>query len=158
MSVINTKDDILKEMSEVEQCPDIITKLRFLIQRRNTLSQRLGISGDSFTIRILDEAISKLEAREPHVMTLEEVKEARICWIEDVYDGMNERLFPAVVKGTGERANGDKAIIVLAHKPWCYGADFHEWWYYIKDYCKWWRPWSQKPTDERREETEWQNQ
>ena len=79
MSVINTKDDILKEMSEVEQCPDIITKLRFLIQRRNTLSQRLGISGDSFTIRILDEAISKLEAREPHVMTLEEVKEARIC-------------------------------------------------------------------------------
>lgn len=118
----------------------------------------LGDDSVILDITTIENALALLEAQEPRVMTLEEVKEARICWIEDVDDGMNGRLFPAVVKGTGERANGDKALIVLAHKPWCYDADFHEWWYYIKDYCKWWRPWSQKPTDERREETEWQNQ
>ena len=91
----------------------------------------------------------------PHVMSLEELKKAKICWIEDEDDGMESRLFPAVVYGTGQRANNDKAIIFLAYKPWCADRDDYEWWYDIKDYLKWWRPWSEKPTDEQMEAQEW---
>ena len=89
------------------------------------------------------------------VLSLEDLKRTRICWVEDVYDGMGAKLFPAVVYGVGKRANDEKAVIFLAHKPWSRGNTNYEWWYDLKDFLKWWRPWSQKPTEEQIEETEW---
>lgn len=102
MSVINTTDDILKEMSEVEQCQDITEKLRFLIKRRNTLSQRLGISGDSFTIRILEEAISALKAQEPKYPIQKQVKHGWFFYCSKCETILNDMATPKYCSECGQ--------------------------------------------------------
>lgn len=92
----------------------------------------------------------------PRVMTLEEVKSERICWIEDTDDGMIVRLFPATMFGTGEYANGSKSYIFLAQKPWAIDVNDCEWWYLIEDYGETWRCWTARPTDEQREAVKWE--
>ena len=109
--------------------------------------------------KIAQKAIAKLKAlskaQEPRVMTLEEVKQERICWIEDADDGMTVRLFPATMFGIGEYANGSKSYMFLAQKPWAVDANDCEWWYLIEDYGEIWRCWTSRPTNEQREATPW---
>lgn len=105
---------------------------------------------------IMQDALALLKAQEPRVMTLEEVKHERICWIEDADDGMTVRLFPATMFGIGEYANGSKSYMFLARKPWAIDAHDCEWWYLIEDYGKTWRCWTSCPTDEQREATPWE--
>ena len=88
-------------------------------------------------------------------MTLEEVKQERICWIEDADDGMTVRLFPATMFGIGEYANGSKSYMFLAQKPWAIDVNDCEWWYLIEDYGEIWRCWTSRPTDEQREKEPW---
>lgn len=97
-----------------------------------------------------------LTAQEPRVMTLEEVKQERICWIEDADDGMTVRLFPATMFGIGEYANGSKNYMFLAQKPWAIDENDCEWWYLIDDYGETWRCWTSRPTDEQREAVKWE--
>lgn len=104
---------------------------------------------------LLGDALTLLKEHQPRVMTLEEVKIKRICWIEDADDGMTVRLFPATMFGTGEHANGAKSCIFLAHKPWAIDANDYEWWYLSKDYGETWRCWTSRPTDEQRAATKW---
>lgn len=103
----------------------------------------------------VDDAIALLKAQEPRVMTLEEVNQERICWIEDADDGMTVRLFPATMFGIGKYANGSKSCMFLAHKPWAIDEHDCEWWYLIEDYGKIWRCWTSRPTDEQMEAIPW---
>ena len=103
------------------------------------------------------EMLVLLKAQEPRVMTLEEVKQERICWIEDADDGMTVRLFPATMFGIGEYANGSKSYMFLAQKPWAIDANDCEWWYLIEDYGEIWRCWTSRPDDKRRAETPWES-
>ena len=96
------------------------------------------------------------EAQEPRVMTLKEIKQERICWIEDADDGMTVRLFPATMFGIGEYANGAKSYMFLAQKPWAIDANDCEWWYLIEDYGEIWRCWTSRPTNAQREATAWE--
>ena len=96
-----------------------------------------------------------LQAQEPRVMTLEEVRQERICWIEDADDGMMTRLFPATMFGTGKYASGLKSYMFLAQKPWAVDVNNYEWWYIIADYEQTWRCWTSRPTDEQREAIPW---
>ena len=100
-------------------------------------------------------AIEALKAQEPRVMTLEEVKQERICWIEDADDGMTVRLFPATMIGIGEYANGSKSYIFLAERPRAIDENNYEWWYLIADYGEIWRCWTSRPTDEQRGKEPW---
>ena len=68
-------------------------------------------------VRMVEDIRMLLKAQEPRVMTLEEVKQKRICWIEDEDDGIKTRLFPATMFGIGEYPNGSKNYIFLAQKP-----------------------------------------
>lgn len=81
-------------------------------------------SGYLIGLPLMRDALALLKAQEPRVMTLEEVKQERICWIEDADDGMTVRLFPATMFGIGEYANGTKSYMFLAQKPgWqCYAG------------------------------------
>ena len=102
-----------------------------------------------------DDFIGLCRGDEPRVMTLEEVRQERLCWIEDEDDGMMTRLFPAAMFGIGEYADGSKSYMFLAQKPWAADVNNYEWWYIIADYGQTWRCWSSRPTDEQREATPW---
>ena len=119
------------------------------------LSQMYLPAFDEEEKQAIDKAIEALTAQEPRVMTLEEVKQERICWIEDADDGMTVRLFPATMFGIGEYANGSKSYMFLAQKPWAIDANNYEWWYLIEDYGEIWRCWTSRPDEKRRTETPW---
>lgn len=104
---------------------------------------------------LTNDALALLKAQEPRVMTLEEVRQERICWIEDADDGMMTRLFPATMFGTGKYASGLKSYMFLAQKPWAVDVNNYEWWYIIADYEQTWRCWTSRPTDEQREAIPW---
>ena len=101
------------------------------------------------------DALELLKAQEPRVMTLEEVRTKKICWIEDEDDGMDVREFPAVYCGDGHRSNGTTNTIFFADKEWAIDLNDCEWWYDIRDYNVTWRCWTAKPTDEQREAVKW---
>lgn len=107
------------------------------------------------TLDGIKDALALLKAQEPHVMTLEEVKQKHICWIEDADDGMEVRLFPGTMFGIGEYANGSKSYMFLAQKPWAIDANDCEWWYLIEDYGETWRCWTSRPDKATREATPW---
>ena len=113
------------------------------------------VQDDGELHEMYSDVIELLKAQEPRVMTLEEVKQERICWIEDADDGMTVRLFPATMFGIGEYANGSKSYMFLAQKPWAIDANDCEWWYLIEDYGEIWRCWTSRPDEKRRAETPW---
>ena len=106
---------------------------------------------------VLKDALELLRAQEPRVMTLEEVRTRKICWVEDEDDGMDVRVFPAVYCGDGHRANGTINTIFLADKEWAIDLNDCEWWYDIRDYNVIWRCWTARPTEEQREATPWKS-
>ena len=89
------------------------------------------------------------------LLTMEEVKLRKLCWIEESGLEMNDRLYPALYYGIGNRA-GKKDMIFITVP----GDDTEDWddcerWLEIDDYNEFWRPWSSCPTEEQREETRW---
>ena len=131
-----------------------------MTEREQVIAELLYLKHDclegSATDQTLDKAIALLKAQEPRVMTLDEVKQERICWIEDADDGMTVRLFPATMFGICEHADGSKSYIFLAQKPGAIDAQNGEWWYLIEDYSETWRCWTSRPDEKRRDETPWE--
>lgn len=148
MGIDHITYELLEDMSDIQQCKDIVTKLRFLVKRRNILNRSLGMRGDSFTIRILNEAIARLEDYMPRVMTLEEVLEnaGKIglpCWVEDHIEDIGDAvLFPAVI-------TSDDTYVQYSGNDYYEGAIYH--WAYNKRL----RCWTSRPDEKRRADTPW---
>ncbi len=92
----------------------------------------------------------------PRVLTLEEIKEARICWIED-HTEIRDLLYPAIYLGKG---NGEAYMVFLVDEDddAFDGADYpdSERWLEPGDINIVWRPWDSKPTPEQMEAAEWE--
>lgn len=107
--------------------------------------------GDALTlIRQQRERIAELEAeRTERVMTLEEVKCSEVVYLEDFTepdDGVEPIIRPAV---NIEAKNG--GIVMLDSVAWDEGFIF----VVDSEYGKTWRCWTQRPTDEQRKATPW---
>ena len=62
-----------------------------------------------YTLVALNNSLALLSDLEPKVLTLEEIKEKRICWIED-HTEVRDLLYPAIYIGKG---NGEAYVIFL---------------------------------------------
>lgn len=89
------------------------------------------------------------------VLTMEEAKMLKICWIEESGLEMNDRLYPAIYSGIGNRAGKKDMIFITVPDDGTDDWDDCERWLEIDDYNEFWRPWSSRPTEEQREETRW---
>jgi hypothetical protein len=89
------------------------------------------------------------------VLTMEEAKMLKICWIEESGLEMQDRLYPAIYYGIGNRAGKQDMIFLTVPEEDTEDWDDCERWLEIDDYNEFWRPWSSRPTDEQREETRW---
>ena len=103
--------------------------------------------------RLKRDAISLLKAQVPRVMTLKEVKLAKVCWIE-----FESRIFPAIYycQGNGNRfsvfiVNGNDDVFEDYEED----LDDNEIWaenYFMNQL---WRCWTSRPTDAQREAVKW---
>lgn len=82
-----------------------------------------------------------LTAKQPRVLTLEEVPDAAFCYLEFKAYGTIE---PAIF---GEAFFDDTVAFTTLED----GRDYLD----LSDYCKVWRCWTARPTDEQREATPW---
>ena len=89
------------------------------------------------------------------VLTMEEAKMLKICWIEESGLEMNDRLYPAIYSGIGNRAGKKDMIFITVPEDGTDDWDDCERWLEIDDYNEFWRPWSSCPTEEQREEARW---
>ena len=89
------------------------------------------------------------------VLTMEEARMLKICWIEESGLEMNDRLYPAIYSGIGNRAGKKDMIFITVPEDGTDDWDDCERWLEIDDYNEFWRPWSSCPTEEQREETSW---
>ena len=89
------------------------------------------------------------------VLTMEEAKMLKNCWIEESGLEMNDRLYPAIYSGIGNRAGKKDMIFITVPEDGTDDWDDCERWLEIDDYNEFWRPWSSRPTEEQREETRW---
>lgn len=89
------------------------------------------------------------------LLTMEEVKLRKLCWIEESGLEMNDRLYPALYYGIGNRAGKKDMIFITVSEDDTEDWDDCERWLEIEDYNEFWRPWSSCPTEEQREETSW---
>jgi len=89
------------------------------------------------------------------VLTMEEARMLKICWIEESGLEMNDRLYPAIYSGIGNRAGKKDMIFITVPEDGTDDWDDCERWLEIDDYNEFWRPWSSRPTEEQREETRW---
>ena len=89
------------------------------------------------------------------LLTMEEVKLRKLCWIEESGLEMNDRLYPALYYGIGNRAGKKDMIFITVPEDNTEDWDDCERWLEIDDYNEFWRPWSSCPTEEQREETSW---
>lgn len=89
------------------------------------------------------------------VLTMEEAKMLKICWIEESGLEMNDQLYPAIYSGIGNRAGKKDMIFITVPEDGTDDWDDCERWLEIDDYNEFWRPWSSRPTEEQREETRW---
>jgi len=89
------------------------------------------------------------------VLTMEEARMLKICWIEESGLEMNDRLYPAIYSGIGNRAGKKDMIFITVPEDGTDDWDDCERWLEIDDYNEFWRPWSSCPTEEQREETRW---
>ena len=107
---------------------------------------------------VIDDALAMLKAQEPRVMTLEEVKANKICWIEDK-DA--EMIYPAIYQCRG---NGMFCVFSInpvydvehGNEDVARQFDEGERWLEEDDLNRWWRPWASRPTDAQREAIPWQ--
>ena len=128
-----------------------------LVSRKSLLSkydaQHEGPPGKARDLIANEPAVDpKIEAV---LLTIDEVRSLRLCWIEESGTEMHDRLYPAIYYGIGVRA-GDKYLVLLTVPDKdSEELDDCERWLNIEDYNKFWRPWSSCPTDEQREATGW---
>ena len=80
-------------------------------------------------------------------LTLDEAKELRICWIEEIDEGA----FPAIYAAPGN--GGAYAVFVVHEDNDGYDDDY---WGAVSEYGTCWRCWSRKPTDEECRAAEWE--
>ena len=159
---IYTVEQVVSALKSRELCEDAVSRKYLLGQSYSIKFQTIDESDEEaysekvVCVEDIEDAPSVQPVPVARVMTLEEVKQERICWIEDADDGMTIRLFPATMFGIGEYANGSKSYIFLAQKPWALDTNNYEWWYLIEDYGEIWRCWTSKPTDEQREKVKWE--
>ncbi len=90
---------------------------------------------------LLGDALTLLKAREPRVLTLEEVPDAVFCYLEYKAYGTIE---PAIF---GEAYTDDTVAFTTIED----GKDYLD----LSDYCKAWRCWTSRPTDEQRKAAKW---
>lgn len=103
------------------------------------------------------DALELLKAQAPRVMTLEEVKTNKVCWIEDK-DA--EEIYPAIYQGIG---NGMFYVFTInpvydfehGNEDITRQFDEGERWLEEDDINRWWRPWTLRPNDAQREATPW---
>lgn len=95
---------------------------------------------------LLADALALLKAQVPRVMTLEEIDEASVAWME----GDDEEIFPVLIV----EAYADNKVGFLST------GDDLEWRQDTEKYNKradfGWRCWTAKPTEEQRKETVWE--
>ena len=89
------------------------------------------------------------------LLTMEEVKLRKLCWVEESGLEMNDRLYPALYYGIGNRAGKKNMIFLIVPVEDTEDWDDCERWLEIDDYNEFWRPWSSCPTEKQREETSW---
>lgn len=123
------------------------------------------VQDDAELNEMYTEAVSILKAQMPCVMTLEEIKSAELCWIEDRILGM---LYAATYECRGNPSNrGQFAVFKIQvdedDLPEEY-ADDDEYYFQFMEGRRWlwegdmndsWRAWTSKPTDEQRRATPW---
>ena len=147
MAVID-RSDLIERLHKIpwfrDEEGDALISLRDIIKQINLMPE-----------------IEAVPAPEPaRVLTLEEVKEAKICWIED---RNIEYLYPAVYYARGNErfavfcvpdVSEDIEHISEYSEEYAQFED-KERWLEEDEINKWWRPWSQKPTEEQMEAQEW---
>ena len=96
------------------------------------------------------------EKAQANILTLEELKEARICWIED-HTEIHDLLYPAIYCCMG---NGQDYVVFLVDEDddAFDGVEYpdSQRWLETSDINEVWRPWDSKPTPEQMEATEWE--
>lgn len=111
-------------------------------------------------------AYAEARAQEPRVMSLDEVKAIKSCWIEDEDAGI---VYPAIYEGQGNPSEkGMYAVFVIKPDSDVLPEDCDDGivcefdngdrWLWEADINRTWRPWNMCPTETQMEATPWQNQ
>lgn len=79
-------------------------------------------------------------------LELDKAKELRICWIEEIDEGV----FPAIYEAKGNGGIYAVFTIIESNDDW----DEH-YWAEVSEYGSCWRCWPRKPTDEERKAAKW---
>ena len=106
-------------------------------------------SYDECEKELMRDALSLLKAQEPKVMTLEEVKNSEVVYLEDYADpddGVSPIIRPAI---NVEVKNGGIFMLdsISCEEGYIFSVD--------DDYGKFWRCWTSRPTDEQRKAVKW---
>ena len=99
---------------------------------------------------LMRDALEALKAQEPRALTLEEVKNSEVVYLEDYSDpdyGESSIIRPAI---NVEVKNG--RIFMLDSIAWDEGYIVNS----DDDYGKEWRCWNSRPTDEQRKAVKWE--
>ena len=111
------------------------------------------------------DALALLKAQDPRVMTLEEAKEERACWIEERETGIT---YPAIYECPGNpRDDGQYAVFTIVSDADVLPEEFDNEddlvlefekgnrWLWEAGYGIDWRCWTSRPTDEQRAAVKW---
>lgn len=112
--------------------------------------------------RVFD-ALELLKAQEPRVMSLDEVKAIKSCWIEDEDAGI---VYPAIYECQGNPSEkGQYAVFVIEPDSGVLPEDCDDdivddfnsgnRWLWETDINKAWRPWNMCPTETQMEAVKW---
>lgn len=109
------------------------------------------------------EVIARMKAQESRVMTLDEVKAIKSCWIEDEEAGI---VYPAIYECRGNPSKkGQYAVFVIKPDSDVLPEDCDDdivdefedgnRWLWEANINRTWRPWTSRPDEKRRAETPW---
>ena len=112
------------------------------------------------------DALELLKAQEPRVMSLDEVKAIKSCWIEDEDAGI---VYPAIYEGQGNPSEkGMYAVFVIKPDSDVLPEDCDDGivcefdngdrWLWEANISRTWRPWNMCPTETQMKTTPWKNQ
>ena len=115
---------------------------------------------------LLQTAVALLKTQEPRVLTLDEVKAIKSCWIEDEEAGI---VYPAIYEGRGNPSEkGLYAVFVIKPDSDVLPEDCDDGivcefdngdrWLWEANINRTWRPWNMCPSETQMEATPWQNQ
>ena len=99
--------------------------------------------------RLCDDALALLKEQEPRVMTLEEVKNASVVWLEPIHIDLEVDM-PIWFDGWAEPVDSSECRINL----YDFGNEVPVETEY-SEYGKTWRCWTSRPTEEQKKEVPW---